>query len=174
VAGSRKYGAHRYALNGVLITAATATLPAIWTYDAFAENGGLTGAASTGIGYDGAVEQIIEMNLTLSASLTGQATNFTSFRITHRNAAASTVDQFTVVASTTAYIFVAFVPANLTVASGGTIPGAGTGTLTVVTGVALPWTLAPGDTIALDNTVTGTGQYAGGVGLSFLISQKGA
>jgi hypothetical protein len=174
MAGARKHGGHRHNLQNVLITAATATLPAIWTYDPFAENLGGSGASTAGAGYDGTVEQIVEMNLTLSASLTGQVTNFTTFRITHRNAAGTTIDQFSVVASTTAYIFVAFIPANLGVASGATIPGGGTGTLTVGTGVALPWTLTVGDTISLDTTVTGSGQYAGGIAVNFVVAQKGA
>ena len=176
MAGARKHGAHRHNLQNALITAATATLPAIWTYDPFAEllSSSTLTAGNSGSGYDGTVEQIVEMNLVLSASLTGQATNFTTFRITHRNAAGTTIDQFSIVASTTAYIFVAFIPANLAVASGATIPGGGTGTLTIGTGVALPWTLAIGDTIALDTTVTGSGQYTGGIAVNFLVSQKGA
>jgi hypothetical protein len=174
VAGARKHGAHRHNLQSPLGTAATASLAAIWTYDPFAENLGGSGASTTGAGYDGTVEQVVEMNLTLSASLTGQVTNFTTFRVTHRNAAGTTVDQFTVVAGTTAFVFVANIPANLGVASGATIPGAGTGTLTVGTGVALPWTLTPGDTITLDTTVTGSGQYAGGIALNFVTAQKGA
>lgn len=175
MAGARKHGAHRHNLQNALITAATATLPAIWTYDPFGEllpSSTLT-AGNAGAGYDGTVEQVVEMNLTLSAALTGQVTNFTTFRVTHRNAAGTTVDQFLVAAGTATYVFVAFVPANLSVANGATIIGGG-GTLNVGTGVALPWTLAIGDTISLDTTVTGTGQYTGGIALNFLTSQKGA
>jgi hypothetical protein len=174
MAGARKHGGHRYNLQTAITTAATAPKAAIWVYDGFAENLGGSGASTTGVGYDQTVEQIVEMNLVLESSLTGQVTNFTTFSVTHRNAAGTTVDAFTVVAGTTAYVFVAFIPANLAVASGATIPGGGTGTLTIGTGVALPWTLTPGDTITLTATVTGSGQYTGGIALNFLTSQKGA
>jgi hypothetical protein len=169
--GARKHGAHRENLQVAFPTLGTDPSPAVYVYDAYAENG-LISSPTTG--YDLYQEAVVEMSLTLSASLTGQATNFTNFLIVHRNAAASTKNLLTLAASTTAYVFVAYVPANLAIASGATIPGAGTATLVVTTGIALPWLLVPGDTIALAPTHTGTGQYAGGVSLNFVIAGLGA
>jgi hypothetical protein len=171
MAGIKKHGAHRYFLTTAATAAGTAAQPAIWTYDAYSgPQSSITGSG----GLDSTSEVVTEMVLTLGTALTGQATNFTTFRVTHRNAAGTTVDQFTVVASTTSFVFGAFVAADLAIASGGTIPGGGTGTLTIGTGSALPWNLVNGDTITLDTTVTGTGQYTGGIGLSFVVQSKGA
>jgi hypothetical protein len=67
------------------------------------------------------------------------------------------------------------VPLNLAVASGAVVPGAGTGVLTVVSGVALPWTLAQGDVITLDrlsNNATGLATPA--FSATLLLSQAGA
>lgn len=171
MSGVRKHGAHRYNLSTFITTATTAGPPAVWTYDGYA--GPQTVLTSSG-NLDSVTEVVSEMSLVLSSALTGQATNFTTFRITHRNAAATTVDQFTIVASTTSFVFAAFIAADLAIASGATIPGGGTGTLTIGTGSALPWTLVNGDTITLDTTVTGTGQYTGGIGLNFVVATKGA
>ena len=169
--GARKYGAQRVSLNVALPTLGTVPSAAIWVYDAYAEAGTVSGPST---GYDLYQEAVTEMALTLGVALTGQATNFTTFAVTHRNAAATTVDAFTIVASTTAFIFAAFIPANLGVASGGTIPGGGTGTLTIGTGTALPWKLIPGDTVTLSAAVTGNGQYAGGISLGFVVAGLGA
>ena len=155
--GARKHGAHRENLWISVPTANVVPGSAIWVYDPYSE-GGAGGISSPTVGYDLYQEAVIEMALTLDTALTGQATNFTTFGVTHRNAAATTKDAFTIVASTTAFVFAAFIPANLGVASGGTIPGGGTGTLTIGTGTALPWKLLPGDTIALSVAVTGSGQ----------------
>ena len=174
MAGARKSGAHRVNLNVAFPTLGTAPPAAIWVYDAFAENGGASGASTTAPGYDPYLEAVVEMALTLEAALTGQITNYTTFSVTHRNAAATTKNAFTIVCSTTAYVFAAFIPANLNVASGATIPGGGTGTLTIGTGTALPWKLVPGDTITLTATATGNGQYAGGFALSFIVAGYGA
>ena len=171
MAGNRKHGAHRYNLSTAATAAGTAAQPAVWTYDAYAGPQSTIGASG---GIDSTTEVVSEMTLTLATALTGQATNFTTFRVTHRNAAGTTVDQFTIVASTTSFVFAAFVAADLAIASGGTIPGGGTGTLTVASGVALPWTLVNGDTITLDTTVGGTGQYTGGIGLNFVVQAKGS
>lgn len=171
MSGIRKHGSHRYTLTTAATAAGTAAQPAIWTYDAYSgPQSVLTGSG----GIDSTTEVVTEMTLVLGTALTGQATNFTTFRVTHRNAAATTVDQFTIVASTTSFVFAAFIAADLAVASGGTIPGGGSGTLTIGTGGALPWTLTNGDTITLDTAVTGTGQYTGGIGLNFVVQSKGA
>jgi hypothetical protein len=169
--GIRKHGSHRYNLSTFITTATTAGPAAVWTYDAYA---GPQSVLTSSGNQDSTTEVVSEMSLVLASALTGQATNFTTFSVTHRNAAATTVDAFTVVASTTSFVFAAFIPADLAVASGGTIPGGGTGTLTIGTGTALPWTLVNGDTITLATAVTGSGQYTGGIGLSFVVQTKGA
>jgi hypothetical protein len=175
MAGQRKYGAHRHSLT---IPAAAAGSGAdvighIFTYDAFAE-GGVTANGPASI-YDPTVEAVVEMYFATYVVLTGQATNFVSPRVTHRNAAGSTVDQVKVDFSAAGVVTVAFVPANLSVASGAVVVGAGTGTLTLVAGVVLPWTLVPGDTITFDrlsNNATGLATPA--MSLNFVIAQKGA
>ena len=171
--GARKHGAHRQSLNLAFPTLGTSPPSAIFVYDAFAEAGGGSGATTTGVGYDIYQEAVIEMTLTLDTALTGQATNFTTFAVTHRTGA-TTKNAFTIVASGTTFIFAAFVPANLNVASGAAIPGGGTGTLTIGTGTALPWKLAQGDTITFSATATASGQYAGGASLNFAIAGSGA
>jgi hypothetical protein len=171
--GARKHGAHRENLQVAFPTLGTDPSPAIYVYDAYSEGGAGTVNSPTG-GYDLYQEAVIEMSLTLSAALTGQATNFTTFAIVHADSAANTKNLLTLAASTTAYVFAAKIPANLAVASGATIPGAGTATLVVTTGVALPWKLVPGDTIELLPTHTGNGQYAGGVSLNFVVAGLGA
>lgn len=174
MAGARKHGAHRYALNTAATAAGTAANPAVWVYDAFAnQQGGATANPVTG--FDQTVEQITEMSLVLGTALTGQITNFTTFRVTQYSSAGAVKNQMTVAYSAAGVTTpTAFVPVNLAVASGATVPGAGTGTLSVGTGTALPWSLAAGDMVALDTTVTGTGQYVGGIALSFVTQQKGA
>lgn len=174
MAGARKHGAHRYALNTAATAAGTAANPATWVYDAYAnQQGGSTANPVTG--FDQTTEQVTEMNLVLGTALTGQATNFTTFRVTHRNSAGTTVNQLTIAASSSNFVFAAFTPANLAVAGGAAIPGGGaSSSLTVASGTALPWSLSAGDNITLDTTVGGTGQYTGGIALNFLTQQKGA
>ena len=146
---------------------------ATFTYDAFAKYG--TTAAGAALTYDQMAEAIVEMSLTTYAALVGTVTNFVSPRVTHRNAAGATQNQISVAFSAAGVVTVAFVPVNLGVASGAVTTGAGTGTLTVVTGAALPWTLAAGDTITFDrlsNNVTGLATPA--MGLTFLVANKGS
>lgn len=171
--GARKHGAHREILQVAFPTLGTDPPTALWQYDPYAESG--AGLISTPTaGYDLYQEAVIEMALVLDTALTGQATNYTTFGVTHRNAAATTKNAFTIVGSSTALVVAAFISLNLGVASGATIPGGGTATLTVGTGVALPWKLVPGDTIQLVPTHTGNGQYAGGVSLFFTVAGLGA
>src|SRR5487761_851513 len=101
MAGARKHGGHRYHLHNEWITAGTVNLPDTWVYDAFAESGGATGAGTPATGYDSTAEQVVAMTLTLTANLTGQVTNYSTFRVTHRNAAGTSKNIFTVVCSTT-------------------------------------------------------------------------
>lgn len=169
----RKHGGHRYNLTSFTAAAGTAGTPEMFTFDAYAA--GATTAASTGIAaYDASQETVSEMVLVLGTTLTGQATNFTTFRVSHYDSTGTVKNRISVSYSAAGVTSTAFVPINLAVASGATVPGAGTGTLAVANGTALPWTLAPGDTIALDSTVGGTGQYTGAWAITFLVGAKGA
>src|SRR5437667_6301734 len=118
MAGQRKYGGHRHSLTipAGAAGAAADTVAHIFIYDAFAE-GGASAAAPTP-GYDPTSEQLVEITLAMFAALTGQATNYVAPRVTHRNAAGSTVDQIRVDFSAAGVVTVAFVPANMGVASG--------------------------------------------------------
>lgn len=173
--GARKHGAHRIQLNIPLAAAGSASdlVGDVFTYDGFAESGG-GGLASPTAGYDLYSEAVIEASVATYVAFTGQATNFASLRLTHaRNAV--TQNQIEVTFSGTGIVTAALVPMNFGVASGAVVPGAGTGTLTVVTGTALPWTLQPGDTITLDrlsNNATGLATPA--VSATITIAGKGA
>src|SRR5262252_1216049 len=163
--GIRKHGSHRIHLT-TGSTTATALPAAIWTYDAYAGPQTVVGASG---GVDSTVEKIYEMSLTLSAALTGQATNFLTFLVTQFSSAGATKNQLSIAASTAQFIFAANVPWDLAVAGGTVPPGnTGTGTMTVPTGTALPWTLANGDQIQFQATIAGTGQYIGGAGVTFV------
>lgn len=173
--GARKYGAHRHSLMVPAAAAGSAAdvIGHTFIYDAFAEGGATAGGPTAG--YDTTSEVLAELTLATFAVLTGQAVNFVAPRVTHRNAAGATVDQIRVDFSAAGVVTVAFAPANLAVASGAVVPGMGTGTLLLVAGVALPWTLVPGDTITLDrlsNNVTGLATPA--MSACLLIAQKGA
>ena len=171
MAGIRKHGAHRYALFTGNTAAANAGPAAIWTYDAFA---GPQSVATAAGGVDATTEKVVEMSLVLSAALTGQATNFTSFIVSQFAAAGGTAkNTLTLAASTAQFIFAANAPWGLHVGNGAVPPGnTGTGTLAVGGSVAvpLPWTLVNGDQIQFQFTQTGTGQYVGGAGITFLVA----
>lgn len=173
MAAIRKHGAHRISLSTASTAAGTAANPAMFTYDAYPN---LSTVVNSSAAYDGTSEVITECILVLGTTLTGQATNFTSFRLSQYSSAGGTAkNQISVAYSAAGVTSTAFVPINLAVASGATVPGAGTGTLTVAQGAALPnWILVPGDTIALDTTVTGTGQYTGAFAVTFLVQARGA
>ena len=149
--GARKHGAHRVQLGPCAAAAGGTALDIsgdVFVYDAYAEAGSGT-ESSPSSGYDMYLESVIEAAVTTFAALTGQATNFASIRLTQaRNAV--TVNQIEVTFSGSTILTAALKPMNYGVASGATVPGAGAGTLTVVTGTALPWPLQPGDTITLD------------------------
>ena len=171
MAGIRKHGEHRYSLSTAATAAGTAANPAGFTYDAY-PNGSTI--ANTGLTYDSTIETVTELILSLGTTLTGQATNFTTFRMTHFNSAGSVVDRISVSYSAAGVTSTAFTPINFSVGSGATVPGAGTGTLTLTTGSVLPWVLTPGDCIVLDTTVGGTGQYTGGIFATFTVQARGA
>ena len=173
MAGVRKHGAHRYNLDITVTAVGTAAVADVFTYDAYAA--GNTTASGT-VGLDQATEQVTEMVLTPAQTITGAATNFTDWRVRHFNSAGSVVDSIQVNFDAAAKTVTAFTPANFAVASGATVNGAGTATLTVNSGVALPWTLAAGDSIVFDTVIAGTGLAAstGGYGLAFTVAVKGA
>lgn len=171
MAGARHHMSHRYNLNTQTVTATVAAPGDCFMYDAFINQGGGSTANPT-TGFDSLTEQVVEMSLMLDTTLTGQATNYSSFRVTHRNSAGTTKNLIQIICLTNAFVITAFIPNNLNVANGAAIPGAAAGTtLTVTTGTKLPWTLVPGDSVTLDMAITGNGQYTGGISLNFIVSQ---
>lgn len=152
-------------------TAADTQAEAI-TFDAFANGAATAGATNT---IDPAQDQVTEMCLVSYVTFAGQATNFASFRVTHTNAAGTVVNRIMVTFDAAGKTLTANVPVNYAVASGATATGAGTATLTVVTGTALPWTLSPGDTITFDRlSNNATGQATNAASITFLTQSKGA
>jgi hypothetical protein len=173
MSGARKFGAHRYNLTiSGLAAGNAADEQDVFVYDAFAEQG--VAAASPAPGYDPVAEQITEMNFATFTTLTGTATNFASVVVQLARAGA-VVNDIRVVFSSSGVVATALTPVNMAVASGAVATGAGTGVLLVQTGIALPWTLQPGDVIVLariSNNATGLATPA--VGLNFFIQMKGA
>ena len=166
---SRKGLALRYelAIPAAAAGSANDTVGQTFTYDAFA-HGGKT-ASAPGLGYDAATENIIEMSLVTAVALVGQATNFVSPRVSHRDAAGALKNSISIVFSSAGVATVAFVPVQLVGANGVVATGAGTGVL-AVTGIALPWPLVAGDTVTFDrlsNNVTGLATPA--MSLTFLL-----
>lgn len=161
MATTRKHGTHSTVdLNIGLLAAGSAADPNSidsFIYEAFS---GSSATASGGGGLSAEQEFLLELAVLTAAILTGTVTNFASIRFTHRNAAGTTLNQIQVTFSAAGVVTAAFVPMNFgpPVASGGVVPGAGTGVLTVITGTVLPWALSNGDTITLDrlsNNATG-------------------
>jgi hypothetical protein len=171
MAGARKHGAHRYALSGATAAAATAFSPDAITFDAYAAGSLVAGSFA---GYDVSQEAVTELVLVLGTTLTGQATNFTSFRVRLFNAAGALQNSIQVNYSAAGVTSTLWVPIDLAVASGAVVPGAGTGVLTVNSGVALPWNLGPGFTLVFDTAITGTGQYVGAASLTALVQSVGS
>lgn len=175
--GSRKHGAHRHVLSFPLAAAGSAAdlVGAEFSYDNYAEVGAGTIAGPT-IGYDAYAEAVVEASVVaVGATLTGTATNFVSPRLTQFDSAGNVKNRIRVAFSGTGVIATQYIPMNYGVASGATVPGAGTGTLTVDTGVALPWTLSPGDQIVFDrvsNNATGLATPA--MSCNITIAGKGA
>lgn len=172
---ARKGVATRHILSIPLAAGGTGAdlVGATFVYDGFAHRGAT--ASGAGIGYDYAAEEIQEASFTTFVALPGQITNFVSPRLIHRNAAGSTVNNISIAFSAAGVVTVAFVPVNLAVASGAVATGAGTGVLTVTTGTALPWTLAPGDTVTFDRVSNnGTGLATPAMTCTLLIASKGS
>jgi hypothetical protein len=157
MASTRKHGTHaiHLAIPSAAAGSAADTVGAAWTYQSFA---GSSSTASGGGGLSGEQEWLLELILTTYLVLTGQATNFVSLRVTHVDSTGTVKNRIRVIFSAAGVVTVANAPINYAVPSAAAVPGAGTGTLTVDTGVALPWPLANGDSIILDrlsNNATG-------------------
>jgi hypothetical protein len=177
MAGARKHGAHWQVLSVGNMAAGSASdlLSVSWIYDAFSPAGRGSAATTYTAPYDLTGMQVAEANLLTYTILTGQATNFASLRLTHTNAAGTVQNRIRVIFSAAGIVTAALVPMNFSVASGAVVTGAGTGILTVDTGVALPWNLVQGDVITLDrlsNNVTGLATPA--FSATILIQQQSA
>jgi hypothetical protein len=144
------------------------------SYDAYAELP--AGTVATTIGtppYDTAVEEIWQADIVLGAALTGVATNFASL-VFQQARAGTVINDVRVAFSADGVTLATLTPANIAVASGVAVPNAGTGTLTVQTGTALPWSLQPGDVILIARISTGTGLATPGWTVTFYLRQKAA
>jgi hypothetical protein len=136
----------------------TANFDTIVIYDAYGDYpGGTVATAIAAGGYDPTAEVLSNFWYTFNNAVTGAATNFDSFGLVQRNAAGTVKNQISVAYSAAGVTTAAWAPVNLGVGSGAVVPGAGTGTLTVTTGTALPWTMVVGDILYVVMTPTGTG-----------------
>jgi hypothetical protein len=155
--GLRKHGLHLVTLSLPALAAGNANdAGAIYTYHGFPAQSATAAPGSMAV-LDWAPDQVVEANFVTYAALTGQATNYAIVDLAHRTGATLN-NEIRVLFSAAGVVAAAYVPANLVAASGATVTGTGTGTLTVQAGVALPWVLTPGDTIAfsrLSNNATG-------------------
>jgi hypothetical protein len=174
MAGIRKHGAHRFDLSlPALAAGAAADTSNVFPYDAFAEGPGGGVATAYNPPFDVAAEEIFEACFTLEATLTGQATNFSSICLRLIRAAA-VLNDIRVVYNAAGVTSAAFTLSNMAIAAGAAVPNTGTGTLTLQTGVVLPWTLQPADIIQLLRLSAGTGQATPAIGASFSTRIKGA
>jgi hypothetical protein len=158
---------HSLAIPAAAAGSANDIVGATFIYDAFAHLGKT--ASGPAFGYDPATENVIEMCFTTGVALVGQATNFVSPRVSHRDATGALKNSVSIVFSSAGVATVAFVPVQLVGANGIVATGAGTGVL-AVTGIAVPWPLVAGDTITLDrlsNNATGLATPA--MSLTFLL-----
>lgn len=175
MAGARKHGSHRYALDLPALAAGTAAdTHSLMSYDAYAELP--AGTVATTIGappYDTSVEEIWQADIVLGASLTGVATNFASLAFQQARAGA-VINDIRLVFSAAGVVLAALTPANIAVGSGIAVPNSGTGTLTLQTGVTLPWSLQPGDVILIARVSAGTGLATPGWTVTFYTRQKAA
>lgn len=171
MAGSVKHGGHRYTLRLPALAAGTAAdTQDLFVYDGFAD--GAATVAAYNFPYDLTSEQVIAACFAVGATLTGAATNFATLAFQQFRAGAA-VNDIRVAYSAAGVTTTADTVANLAVASGAVVTGAGTGTLTVQTGVALPWTLQQGDVLVLARISSGTGLATPGIGLTFTTKQFG-
>lgn len=138
-------------------------------YNAFA-NGAATPNATTGL--DPQAEYVTELSVLANAAHTGQGTNYTQIVITHADSTGTAKNKFTVSFSAAGNTMAARKAMNFAVASGGTVTGAGTATLTVTTGTVLPWLLAPGDSLTVDRISQGTGNASPGLSMTAMVGVK--
>jgi hypothetical protein len=157
----RKHGGHRYNISiSANIAAGTQTFEGI-NFDGFAQGT-----------LDAAQEFLLEANIVTSAVLTGQATNFASIALQQYSVAGVLKNDIRVAFSAAGVVTVAFAPMNYNVAAGAVVPGAGTGVLTLQTGIVLPWPIVTGDSIVLAKIVTGTGLATPEIWATFLVGVK--
>lgn len=150
MAGQRHYGQKSVAFGVPALAAGSgADTGAGWVYNAFA-NGAATATSTAGL--DPQQEYVLEASVLPQAAHTGQATNFANVLLTHTGSTGTVKNKLTVAFSAAGNTMTAKQPFNLGVASGGTVTGAGTATLTVTTGSVLPWALSPGDTVSIERT----------------------
>lgn len=176
MAPARKHGAHRVQLNIGNMAAGSANdlLADIFDWDSYAAEGAGTINLPTN-NYDTTAYSVQEASVTTYTTLTGQATNFASLRLTHTDSAGNVKNRIRVAFSGTGIVATALTSMNFAVASGATVPGAGTGVLTVDTGTALPWTLVPGDDIVFDRVSNNaTGLATPSASATILIGQAGS
>ena len=176
MAGNRKHGSHRFDLSlPALAAGAAADTSNVYPWDAFADGGpglAVSGPATqTTWPYDIVSEELFECTYTVEATLTGQATNFSSICLRLIRAAA-VLNDIRVVYNAAGVTTAAFTLVSLAAAASAVLFNAGTGILTLQTGSVLPWTLQPGDIIQLLRLSTGTGQATPAIGASFTTRQK--
>lgn len=170
MAGQRHLGQRGHSFGVPALAAGTsADTGGGWVYNAYA-NGAATANSTAGL--DPQVEYVLEASVLPQAAHTGQATNFTNVLLTHTDSTGTVKNKLTVSFSAAGNTMTAKKPFNLAVASGGTVTGAGTATLTVTTGAVLPWALAPGDTVSLERTSTGTGNASPGLTATITVGVK--
>jgi hypothetical protein len=140
-----------------------------WVYNAFA-NGAATATSTAGL--DPQTEYVLEASVLPQAAHTGQATNFTNVLLTHTGSTGTVKNKLTVAFSAAGNTMTAKQPFNMAVAASGVATGAGTATVAVTTGTALPWALAPGDTVSIERTSTGTGNASPGLAATIVYGVK--
>jgi hypothetical protein len=170
MAGNRHLGLKSICFGVPALAAGTSSdTGAGWVYNAFA-NGASTANSTAGL--DPQQEYVLEASVLPQAALTGAATNFANVLLTHTDSTGTVKNKLTVAFSAAGNTMTAKKPFNLAVASGGTVTGAGTATLTVTTGAVLPWALAPGDTVSLERTSAGTGLATPGLTATIVVGVK--
>ena len=178
MAGIRKHGSHRFDLSlPALAAGAAADTSNVYPWDAYADGGpglAVSGPATSYVfPYDPTAEELFEAAYTVEATLTGQATNFSSICLRLIRAAA-VLNDIRVVYSAAGVTTAAFTIVSFAAAASAVLFNAGTGILTLQTGSVLPWTLQPGDIIQLLRLSTGTGLATPAIGASFTTRQKAA
>lgn len=170
MAGAIKHGSHRYTLTlPALAAGAAADADVVFIYDAFADSAAT--ASGYNYPYDATSESIVEASFGFATALTGTVTNFASVVFGLARAGA-VVNELRVAFNAGGVTTAIYTVANLNVASGAVVVGAGTGTLTAQTGVVLPWVLQAGDVVYLRRLSTGTGLATPGIGLTFRVKQS--